>query len=592
MNARTVPTFFISAAVLFFWVKHSQCATFIIQDGDVAALRSAVNTSNANGQDDTIELAALGNYVFTDIDNYFNGDNGLPRIGRDGGKKLTVHGNGATLRRRNGKDDFVFRIFYVGSGANVEISAVTISDGLGDDAGGGALYNDNAIVTMNGSTLIGNSTYVSGGGIVNDGAVTSATLTLNNCIMTGNSAPQGPGGAIASTGSDGNATLIVNNCTFTSNVGSAGGAIVSDALFSGVSTTNVNNSSFSGNTANFGRGGGIHNNTTVGGNAVTTVTNCQLTNNSAYFLGGGIGNSAGTLRVRNCILSNNSAGSAGAVYSEYDGANVELTNCTIENNSVGAFGGGFYIKQNATATVTNCTFFGNFAGNNGGSFGGGAIFKEGANLQILNTTFAGNSAGSSGGTIYNYYNGNLIIGNCVLKAGASDVNIINQGTVTTSQGHNVCSDDGAGSLTAAGDQINTDPLLDPAGLQNNGGPTSTVALLTNSPAINAGDDANAPHRDQRGYFRNGQGDIGAFEYQGGLVGTSSVARQGNNIIVSVEVVQGKTYRLERKLSLIDANWQSIPGVLDLLATGNDTESIADPNALNLGKAFYRVRLLP
>jgi hypothetical protein len=40
-------------------------------------------------------------------------------------------------------------------------------------------------------------------------------------------------------------------------------------------------------------------------------------------------------------------------------------------------------------------------------------------------------------------------------------------------------------LNAIGDQINTDPILGP--LQDNGGPTFTHALLTGSPAINAGD---------------------------------------------------------------------------------------------------------
>jgi hypothetical protein len=55
---------------------------------------------------------------------------------------------------------------------------------------------------------------------------------------------------------------------------------------------------------------------------------------------------------------------------------------------------------------------------------------------------------------------------------------------------------------------------------------------------------------------------------------------------------GKTYRLQRKSDITDASWQSLPGVGDLIATGNDTESITDPNALSLGKAFYRITVLP
>jgi hypothetical protein len=50
-----------------------------------------------------------------------------------------------------------------------------------------------------------------------------------------------------------------------------------------------------------------------------------------------------------------------------------------------------------------------------------------------------------------------------------------------------------------------------APLAANGGPTKTHALLPGSPAINKGNDAIAPVKDQRGYARVGTSDIGAFE---------------------------------------------------------------------------------
>jgi hypothetical protein len=78
-------------------------------------------------------------------------------------------------------------------------------------------------------------------------------------------------------------------------------------------------------------------------------------------------------------------------------------------------------------------------------------------------------------------------------------------------------------LTGAGDIISTDPMLDGAGLQNNGGPTQTIALLAGSAAINAGNDANAPARDQRYFLRNGVSDIGAFEFGGALAPVTSAA---------------------------------------------------------------------
>ena len=95
----------------------------------------------------------------------------------------------------------------------------------------------------------------------------------------------------------------------------------------------------------------------------------------------------------------------------------------------------------------------------------------------------------------------------------------------TSLGYNFSSDDGGGFLTGMGDQINTDPMLGP--LQDNGGPTFTHALLTGSPAIDAGKTSQPATRDQRGAgfvrtFDNasianangGDGtDIGAYEVQ-------------------------------------------------------------------------------
>jgi hypothetical protein len=78
-----------------------------------------------------------------------------------------------------------------------------------------------------------------------------------------------------------------------------------------------------------------------------------------------------------------------------------------------------------------------------------------------------------------------------------------------SLGHNLSSDDGGGFLPGDGDLINTDPLLGP--LQNNGGPTQTIALQAGSPALNAGDPNELGNTDQRGVVRSGGVNIGAYQ---------------------------------------------------------------------------------
>lgn len=86
-----------------------------------------------------------------------------------------------------------------------------------------------------------------------------------------------------------------------------------------------------------------------------------------------------------------------------------------------------------------------------------------------------------------------------------------------SQGHNL-SDDGtcflSGSLL---DMASTNAQLQ--ALAGNGGPTETMALVMNTPAVDAGDNANCPNGDQRGNLRPADGnlkgssmcDIGAYE---------------------------------------------------------------------------------
>src|SRR6202041_1386914 len=68
---------------------------------------------------------------------------------------------------------------------------------------------------------------------------------------------------------------------------------------------------------------------------------------------------------------------------------------------------------------------------------------------------------------------------------------------------------------------------------NNGGPTQTMALLTGSPAINAGDPNGAPSTDQRGVLRDASPDIGAFEYQGftstALISSAPTSVTGQNV---------------------------------------------------------------
>lgn len=110
-----------------------------------------------------------------------------------------------------------------------------------------------------------------------------------------------------------------------------------------------------------------------------------------------------------------------------------------------------------------------------------------------------------------------------MQAVAGSANVYNSNGTITSLGCNLSNDDGSGFLTQPTDRINTNPKLDPNGLQDNGGPTKTIALLPDSPAIDKGSTFGAGGTDQRGVLRpvdvpgdvnrDDGADIGAFEYQ-------------------------------------------------------------------------------
>jgi hypothetical protein len=270
----------------------------------------------------------------------------------------------------------------------------------------------------------------------------------------------------------------------------------------------------------------------VSGGVSATIAGLTITNGDGeeeYLPGGGIYNDHSTLTVDKCTVTGNySPGVGGGAYN--DGSNgsatLTLTNSTFSNNRAArptGYGeaGGIYNDGSygsATLTVINSTFSNN-NGNLAGPSRGGAIHNDAyfgsAALTINNSTFTNNSA-YQGGAIYNG-GGTVTIRNTILNDNMVGENLYNSSGSVSSLGYNLSDDNGSGFLTATGDQINTDPML--GLLQDNGGPTFTHALLTGSPAIDAGDPSFTPsfNYDQRcsGFQRvfNGRVDIGAFEVQ-------------------------------------------------------------------------------
>jgi hypothetical protein len=251
-----------------------------------------------------------------------------------------------------------------------------------------------------------------------------------------------------------------------------------------------------------GRGGGIANWGTL------TLTNSTVSQNSVADGGGGIGNMGTLVLINSTVSDNSSVGRGGGIVNF---GVLSLKQSTVSQNSSGDIGGGIY-NQNGTLKLSNTTLSGN------SGFWGGAIYNTGT-LTLVHGTILANRATVNGGGIYNQ--AQLSLKNSIL-AGNLDAGSTCLGG--TSYGHNLA-DSGicSGFFTGPGDLNNTPAGVDPLGLQSNGGPTQTIALLPGSAGLNAvpGSDCTEVDgvtpilTDQRGVSRP-QGaacDIGAFELE-------------------------------------------------------------------------------
>jgi hypothetical protein len=282
-----------------------------------------------------------------------------------------------------------------------------------------------------------------------------------------------------------------------------GGGIVNDGpLTLTDSIIRDNSASYAGGISSFG---------------TLTISGCTFIHNSTTAVkgfGGGIDTGFGAATITDSIIAGNSSGTGGGLVSF---GQTTINRSTISGNFADSggirFGAGVY-NSAGTMTITSSTINGNSTSGNGG----GII--NFATLSITNSTISGNSAGDilGGGGIYDLLGrvqiqNTIIAGNKSLAAATPDI-----GRSVVSQGHNLIGDGTGGRGYTDTDLVGTaanpiDPRLGP--LQDNGGPTPTQALLVGSPAIDAGDNTDAPPTDQRGAPRifHGTIDIGAYEVQ-------------------------------------------------------------------------------
>lgn len=468
-------------------------------------------------------------------------------------------------------------------------NSVTGANGL---AGASAATNSSNFGASGGAGTPGASAL--GGAIYNLG-----TIALVNCVLTNNTAVGGAGGtggnggngtgtfAVAGNGGDGavggagfggavynlgDLTLI--NCSFSGNsvAGGAGGA-----------GGTAGAGSFSAAPGNGGSGGAAAGGAVFNANNLTVIastfsTNSALAGNSAT--AGQNGNGTGQAGLQGATAS------GGALYNQWWAA---ITNCTFYTNTViggtggnGGVGGGTFavpgeggeggngvggsIDNVNTMTIVNCTF------SSGGAFGGTNGIAGTGNFTADN----GSPGIAEGGNFANSA-GVFTLMNSILTASASGANTFGS---FIDGGHNLSSDSAA-SFGGTSRQ-NTSPLLGP--LTANGGPTLTMALLANSPALDQIPPAEGPATDQRGYPRpaNGLSDIGAFELGAAALSTNATLSIFPTSLGQVQLngtgTTGLVYTVQASTNL--ATWQSI-------STNTFPFQFTDPTT-NFPARYYRL----
>ncbi len=285
---------------------------------------------------------------------------------------INFNGKNITITSQNPDDPNVIALTIIhGTGAG---SVVTFSG------------TENQSCMLDGLTITDGNTMGDGGGICGNGT----DATISNCFITNNYA-NGVGGGLSncsgrivgctitgntagSDGHDGGGGIYVYDCNVTvedcdiNNNGAAGhggGLCFYASPGSRITRCTISDNAAIGSGAD---GGGIF----VLGVPPILIEDCRIRRNSSSRGGGGVclggeaGPVSGVIQVRQCLITENTAGEEGGAISCKWYVKPSISNCTIAGNQVtGAagvgYGGGLDCSNRSNVEVINSIIWGNFA---------------------------------------------------------------------------------------------------------------------------------------------------------------------------------------------------------------------------------------
>lgn len=535
------------------------------------------------------------------------------------------------------------RLFIVNPGVNFRLENITLfsgrqsptnlSNGGISAIAGAAIYNNGGNVTIiNGRLQSHSLTGIKGtdgangsegddgqdGGDAAGGAIYNAagTLMISNTVFEANSVTGGVGGKGGNGGSG-----IGGDGGDGGNGGVAGGA----AIFSDGGTVTILNSTFTNNVAKGALAG-------LGGSGTGILGFNGIAGQAGDASGGAIAGRNAAIQISGCtFVANQVMGANGA-----DGV-IGLRNLEGDPGRNGGNAAGGAIYSTGNLSVTNSTFYLNSAtGGNGGvggaggsgSFGedggrggdggvasGGAV-EATALSTIIHATFSNNSL--TGGTAGTGGAGGGVLGEegsdgstgatlgAAINAPGARVNIANSILATASAPliSGAIFDLGGNLTTESNSILNPDisflrrsPRLSP--LANNGGPTATMALSTNSPAVDKGVSAYCVLTDQRGSNRVAGCDIGAYEIIGPVTNIviappptnfmrlqTTFALSNANLSLLWPTGYTNVY-LQFSTNLSQTNWTIAGNKFEFQGTNN----LFKVSATNVPRLFFRLEAL-
>jgi transcriptional regulator with XRE-family HTH domain len=387
------------------------------------------------------------------------------------GKNLTIRGPGVGNLSIVGNGEY--NVVEVEPWASVTISDLAFNGTDQIRRGYGIIINFGTLSLTN-CMVSGNTTSFGSGGISNYGGDSrpgsSGKLRLTNCIISGNETEYAFGGGIRNY--SGSITILNSRISYNSAEAGAG-------IFNNGGSLTLSNSTVSDNSAYEGYGGGILN---VNGGKLTLTNSAILHNKASGGWGGGINNDY-----------TNAPQNPG--FQVTPGGPLSLINTTISDNTA-THAGGIFVGG-SQATITFCTIYGNTAIDEGGGIAiGSSGSDQPSEVEMRNTLVAGDHASSSPD-----------IAGTLTSKGYNLIQNVSGAAFTRNKQH----------FTDVSVNPPADVRIDPA---LSSSPTQTHALLPGSPAIDQIPlDAclvNGITTDQRGMKRpDGKErscDIGAYEY--------------------------------------------------------------------------------